>query len=382
MNLKDFENSSAGRLVRTRQEYWAFIPNPLPPVLNFSPGLVSALSNADRILGELNGIGGTLKNPHLLIRPFARREAVLSSRIEGTQASLQDLYTFEAVQLPLFETGDVREVYNYVQALDYGLERLKTLPMSLRLIKEVHARLMVGVRGDIWTPGEFRRSQNWIGPVGCTLETATYVPPPVEEMISALEALEDFFYNSTQLPPLIRMGLIHYQFEAIHPFLDGNGRMGRLMNVLLLNAWGLLTQPMLYLSPYFEKNRQQYYTLLKSVSQQAAWEEWLLFFLEAVINQGNDEIQKIRQLQTLQLEYYDRIQNTTLAAPLQLVIDLLFSQPILGIRQVETALGVKFPTAQRYIDRLVEIGIVRETTGRSRNRIYLANEIFKIIQNV
>jgi Fic family protein len=197
----------------------------------------------------LNGLGANLPNPHLLIRPFLRKEAVLSSRIEGTRASLEDIYVYEAAQLSFFEgENDVREVHNYVSALEYGLERLNSIPISLRLIKEIHAHLMARVRGDIWTPGEFRRSQNWIGSPSSTIESAEYVPPPVAEMLEALNDLEKFIHAPSDQPPLVRLGLIHYQFEAIHPFLDGNGRIGRLLLVLLLCAWELLSQPLLYLS--------------------------------------------------------------------------------------------------------------------------------------
>ena len=244
MNPEDFISNSSGHIVRTPQGYWAFVPNPLPPDLEWSPGLIALLSEADRSLGELAGLGRSLLNPHLLVRPFMRREAVLSSRIEGTQASLTDLYTYEAVQMSLFEiAGDVREVQNYVRAMEYGLERLETLPVSLRLIREIHAQLMEGARGEHWNPGEFRHTQNWIGPQNSTLENATFVPPPPDEMLQALTRLESFLHASSDLPPLIRLGLIHYQFEAIHPFLDGNGRVGRLLSSLLLCAWGLLPQP-------------------------------------------------------------------------------------------------------------------------------------------
>ena len=230
MDPSKFQASTSGKVVRQPQGYWTFLPAPLPPALSFSPALVSALSVADQALGELRGLGGGLANPHLLIRPLARREAVLSSRIEGTRASLDDLLAYEAKGLSFLQTdSDVHEVHNYVRALEYGLERINTLPISLRLIRELHARLMEGVRGDIWTPGEFRRSQNWIGPVGSTLETAPYVPPPADDMLAALGDLENFIHTLSDLPPLVRLGLIHYQFEAIHLFLDGNGRVGRLL---------------------------------------------------------------------------------------------------------------------------------------------------------
>ncbi len=271
MELADFAADQAGRLITAPQGYWAFVPNPLPPSVNLTWDLVGKISEADRALSELAGVARTLPNPHLLIGPFIRREAVLSSRIEGTQASLSDLFFFEASGTIDPQTPDVREVSNYVKALEHGLARLKKLPVSLRLIREMHEQLMGGARGDHLTPGEFRRSQNWIGPPGCTLMDAVYVPPPEDEMTEALDHLEKYLHSASSLPPLVRLALIHYQFEAIHPFLDGNGRIGRLLLTLLLCAEGLLPHPLLYLSAYFERHRQEYYRLLLAVSQSGHW---------------------------------------------------------------------------------------------------------------
>ncbi|MGA2490669.1 MAG: Fic family protein, partial [Anaerolineales bacterium] len=351
----------------------------------------NALSTADRAMGEMKGLGGALTNPHLLIRPLTHQEAVLSSRIEGTRASLDDLFAYEANQLSFFEPGsDVKEVHNYVRALEYGLEQVNTLrgspgsstgPVSLRLIREVHAKLMEGVRGDVWTPGEFRCTQNWIGPAGSTLETAPYVPPPLDEMLASLGALENFIHEPSELPPLLRLGLIHYQFEAIHPFLDGNGRVGRLLIALLLSAWELLPQPLLYLSAYFESNRAEYYNLLLSVSQRAAWQEWLIFFLEGVRVQSQDAVKKISLLQSLRAEYQAQIQSRRAPARLLRVVDLLFAGPVLTTRQVEKELRIPFAGAQRLIDQLIQIGILCEVTGGKRNRIYRSDQIFAILES-
>ena len=229
MDTSRFTESSPGRLIHTPQGYGAFVPDPLPPPITFDMQMAARLSEADRALSELAGVARTLPNPHLLIGPFMRREAVLSSRIEGTQASLSDLLFFEAANLREQEVPDVREVSNYVRSLQYGLSRLDTLPLSLRLIREMHERLLEGTRGHGLTPGEFRRSQNWIGPAGCTLMDATFVPPPVDEMTEALGAFEKYLHVRSDLPPLVRLAIAHYQFEAIHPFLDGNGRIGRLL---------------------------------------------------------------------------------------------------------------------------------------------------------
>lgn len=360
--------------------YWAFVPNPLSPELKWTPDLIVALSEADRALGELAGLGRSLVNPHLLVRPFVRREAVLSSRIEGTQASLQDVFAYEARQMALFEANsDVGEVVNYVRALEYGLDRLAKLPLSLRLIREIHARLMKGMRGEHLTPGEFRRSQNWIGPAGSTIESAPYVPPPVDEMAHALDAFEKFLHEPTGLPPLIRLGLIHYQFEAIHPFLDGNGRVGRLLISLLLCAWGLLPQPLLYLSAYFEASRSAYYDHLLAVSQSGAWEGWLSYFLAGIASQSRDAIERIYRLQDLREKYRQRFQTGRAAARLLQVVDLLFASPLITARQIEKSLKIDFTMAQRYINQLVKAGLLREVTGRARNRIYRADEIIGTI---
>jgi len=382
MNPEAFRDSPAGRIVRSVEgEYWAFVPNALPPKLAWTPSLVAALSDADRALGELSGLGRSIPNPHLLMIPFVRREAVLSSRIEGTQASLSDLYAYEAAQLSLEQTPDVREVYNYVQALEYGLERLQTFPLTLRLIREIHEHLMTGVRGEHQTPGEFRRSQNWIGAPGCTLNDATYVPPPVPEMLETLDAFERFLHAPSSLPPLARLGLIHYQFEAIHPFLDGNGRVGRLLVTLLLCAWNLLPEPLLYLSAYFVAHQQSYYDLLLSVSQRGSWGTWLTFFLNGISSQACDAVARAQRMQNLREHYREQFQTVRAAARLLQVVDLLFVRPLLTTHQVEDNLNVSTPTAQGYINRLEDAGILREITGQARNRIYQADEILKFIES-
>lgn len=267
MKPEDFENSSAGRCVKTTTGYWAFIPHPLPPVLGYDTSLIRLLSEAHRLLGELSGTGRLLANPYLLIAPYVRREAVSSSRIEGTQASLNDLFFFEASESEKPKVPDVREVKNYVRAMEYGIDRLKELPISIRLIGEIHRVLMEDVRGEHATPGEIRRSQNWVGPPGCSLQDATYVPPPVEEMKNALSDWEKYLHSDPDAPPLIQCALMHYQFEAIHPFLDGNGRVGRLLITFFLWEKGLLTQPLLYLSAFFDRFRDEYYSRLLAVSQ-------------------------------------------------------------------------------------------------------------------
>lgn len=382
MKSGDFRSTKAGKAIRTRNGYWAFLPAPLPPDLDWSPALLTALSDAERELAKLTTVAGNFPFPRLLIQPFIRREAVLSSRIEGTRASLTDLYNYESAQMSFLEQDDdVREVHNYVLALDYGLERLQTLPVSQRLIRELHARLMEGVRGGQFTPGEFRKTQNWIGAAGSTIETATYVPPPVDEMKNALGAMEAFIHADTELPALVRAGLIHYQFEAIHPFLDGNGRVGRLLIMLLLQEWGVLSQPLLNLSAYFEHYRQEYYDHLLAVSQHGKWEEWLRFFLRGVSAQAQDSIFRMTRLQGIRTRYEELVQADNNPQRMSAVIDFLFSRPILTLRQLETALDIPYMAAKRYVDKLVEAGVLKETTGHARNRVFMAYEVFHALEN-
>ena len=380
MQAAEFINSKSGKIVHTARCYLAYIPNPLEPHFDLSLSIVKELSAADRALSELAGIARTLPNPHLLIGPFLRREAVLSSRIEGTQASFSDLIFFEAARLREKEVPDVHEVSNYVQALEYGLVRLSTLPVSLRLIREIHQRLMAGARGESQTPGEFRRSQNWIGPAGCTLSDATFVPPPVEEMHNALDGFEKYLHEPSEMPALIRLSLIHYQFEAIHPFLDGNGRVGRLLVSLLLCAEKLLPQPLLYLSAYFERYRDDYYRYLLAVSQKGAWEQWIKYFLKAVAIQSRDAIQRIDQLLTLRQAYRTRMQQARASALLLQLIDDLFSYPAITNRAVSERMTITPRSAQLNINKLVERGIIQEATGRQRHRVYVASEIVGIIE--
>jgi Fic family protein len=383
MDPKSYRSQEAGQAILTPAGFWAFIPNPLPPDIIWTLPLVSALSEAERDLSRLAALAGSFPLLRLLIQPFIRNEAVISSRIEGTRASLVDLYTYETAQLSFFEqTTDVREVYNYVRATEYGLERLKTLPVSLRLMRELHEILMENVPGGSLSPGEFRRSQNWIGPVGSTPSSAPYVPPPVAEMHQALDALEKFIHADTQIPSLARAGMIHYQLEAIHPFLDGNGRVGRLLIVLLLCEWGLLPQPLLNLSAYIERYRQEYYDRLLAVSQQGAWEAWLRFFLRGVSEQARDSLVRMERLQAIRLKYQSIVDMDRNPERMTAVVDFLFTLPILSVRQAADGLGIPFKTARDYLAKLVQAGLLREITGYARNRIFQADEIFKVVQGM
>lgn len=381
MQPSDFVETISGRVIRSPLNYWAFVPRRLPPPLEISWGLAATISEADRAIAELAGIARNLPNPFLLIGPFMRREAVLSSRIEGTQASLSDLFFFEASGGAEQKTPDVREVANYVKALEYGLDRQSELPLSLRLIREIHAKLMHGVRGEHLTPGEFRRSQNWIGPLNCTLMEATFVPPPPVEMNESLAQLELYLHEPSTYPALVRMAFIHYQFEAIHPFLDGNGRIGRLLVTLLLCKEGLLPKPLLYLSAYFERNRTDYYSRLLEVSRRGAWEDWLEFFLTGIREQAIDAMQRSDRLLALWRTYRERTQAARASALLLRMIDYLFMNPAVSVPIAARLLGVTVPSAQKSIGRLVNDGILREATGRKRNRVFVADEIIAAIED-
>jgi Fic family protein len=389
MNLTSFQRSPAGRLLKVGQgdtAYWAFVPHPLPPALTFDLELVWALSDADRALGELAGLGRMLPNPHLLMRPFIRREAVLSSRIEGTRANVADLYAYEARQPPLpgmkdtSSPSDVQEVANYVRALEYGLERLKTLPVSLRFIRELHEQLMAGVCGEHATPGEFRRSQNWIGAPGCTLNEATYVPPPVPKLDEALDAFERYLHADDVYPPLVRLALIHYQFEAIHPFLDGNGRIGRLLISLLLVHWDLLPLPLLYLSAFFERRRDEYYHHLLAVSARGAWREWVLFFLQGAAEQARDAVARAKRLQDLQQEWRDRLTAARASGLTIRLVDSLFETPVLTIPLAQRLLGVTYRPAQQHVEKLVNGGMVRRIGNSSYGKTFIAEQILEVVE--
>jgi Fic family protein len=345
-----------------------FVPLPLPPKLDYDASLATALAEASLRVGELAGLGRQLINPRLLSRPFIRTEAVLSSRIEGTNSTVADLYAFEADQviLPgLSQTQrkeDVQEVRNYEDALRAGLERLSTLPMSLRFLRELHERLMTGVRGGDRSPGEFRRIQNWIGPPGSTLETATYVPPAIPQMHAALAEFEVYLQQDVERedPPLVRLAFIHYQFEAIHPFLDGNGRVGRLLIVLLLVHWDLLPHPLLYPSAYFERHRSTYYDLLRRVSTEGAWKEWVAFFLRGLRDQATEALTLAKGLQNLQAEWRERAMQQSSSTLLILLADLIFEQPILSIPTVAKRLDVTYRTAKKSVEKMIAAGILKQ----------------------
>jgi len=329
-------------------------------------------------VGRLAGEGRGLPNPHVLIRPFVRREAVLSSRIEGTQATLGDLLAQEAGAAVERSSDDLREVGNYVVALEHGMSRLSKLPLSLRLVRELHEKLMKGVRGNSATPGEFRRSQNWIGPRGSTPSNATYVPPPVSSLAECLGEWEKFLHDDS-LPPLVHIALIHSQFEAIHPFLDGNGRVGRLLITLMLVERGVLPSPLLYLSAYFEANRREYYDGLLGVTEAGEWEAWLSYFLAGVREQAEDSLRRIERIEALTERWRRSLGDTPLKIG-EPLIAALTENPYCTVGGLAKRLGVAFTTAQRALARLESAGVIEELSGARRNRVYCARELLTLLE--
>jgi Fic family protein len=376
VNPADFRDPSAGRVVQAPGGYAAFIPSPLSPELAYDSSLVLALSRADAALSELSGLGRQLPNPHLLIAPYVRREAVLSSRIEGTRASLSDLLLDEA-EPEHSADGDVREVRNYVAALEHGLERLRELPLSLRLVRELHEWLMQGVRGDQATPGEFRRSQNWIGPAGSTPATAPYVPPPADALMECLGNWETFLHDRDRFPDLVQCAVMHEQLNAIHPFLDGNGRVGRLLITLFLVERGRLSQPLLYLSDYIEAHRQEYYDRLQRVRTEGDWPGWLRFFLIGVEQTARSAVLQASRLMDLREIHRERLGKKPNALRL---LDELFVNPYLTAARAAQILTSSRPTARQAIGLLQSEGLLEEVTGRSWRRIYLARPILEVIE--
>lgn len=364
----------AGRYMAQPTGYHAFIPAALPPAppIRMEGELQSLLSLADRALGRLDGSIQTLPNPDLFVFMYVRKEAVLSSQIEGTQSSLQDLLAAEAHILSPERPKDVDEVVNYVAAMNYGLDRLHELPLSIRLIKEIHERLLQGVRGARLTPGELRRSQNWIGPGGCTLNEATFVPPPPHEVPGALGALESFLHAENDLPQLIQIGLAHAQFETIHPFLDGNGRMGRLLITFLLCQQEILLKPVLYLSHFFKQHRAEYYEHLQAIRDQGNWEQWLAFFLRGIISVSREATETARRILTLREDHRAAVTAHLgrAAGNGHRVLESLYQRPIVSVAEVQALTGTTYTAANSLVSRLAKHDILQEATGYKRNRVF------------
>ncbi len=378
MNPQDFVSDRAGQVVRTLQGYFAFVPAPLPPDIAYGPSLTLLLSQADAALSELSGLGRYLPNPDLLIAPYVKREAVSSSRIEGTQADLSDLLLDEIEPKRTPPGSDVKEVRNYVAALNRGIRLLDRVPFAGRLVRDIHKVLMQDVRGEHMTPGEYRKSQNWIGPPGSTLMNATYVPPPHDpEMIECLHRWEQFVNQRGQMPELIQCALLHEHFEAIHPFLDGNGRIGRLLIPLFLIERGRLSKPLLYLSSYIEQTRNNYYMLLQRIRTHGEWDGWITYFLTAIRDTARSAIAQSQSLLKLRERFRAKLDKKHMALTL---LDELFINAYTTVARATKCLAVTAPTATKTIRLLEKVGILKESTGREWGRIWLARPILKVVE--
>jgi cell filamentation protein, protein adenylyltransferase len=369
MTARNYPNR-AGRYISQSGGFKAFVPAPLPPTppIEIDAGLLESLSAADVALGRLDGVSQTLPDPDLFVAMYVRREAVLSSQIEGTQSTLDDVLEFQLDPEGREFPQDVSEVVNYVQAMNYGLERLTSLPLSKRLIREIHRELMFNVRGAEKDPGEFRTSQNWIGPANTPLSRATFVPPPVHDMNDALDNLERALHGSLDLPVLIHCGLVHAQFETIHPFLDGNGRVGRLLITFLLVHRGILQRPLLYLSDYLKQNRAEYYDRLMAVRNSGDWEGWLLFFLRGVAKTAVEAAETAKAIIAMRQQHQAILQKGRVGVKGLQLLEILYEWPLLNVNFARERLGVAYGTANHLIEEFQRLGILEEITGGQRYR--------------
>tara|TARA_R110002072_G_scaffold77125_1_gene180216 strand:- start:13963 stop:15108 length:1146 start_codon:yes stop_codon:yes gene_type:complete len=380
----EIANRSGGYITQSNG-YRAFIPNPLPPVphIEIDDEMQTLLSKADRALGRLDGSIQTLPDPHLFVIMYVRKEAVLSSQIEGTQSSLNDLLEAEAKIFDTSRPKDVDEIVNYVSAMNYGLSRLEELPLSTRLIKEIHTRLLQGARGQYLQPGELRTSQNWIGARNCTLSEAVFVPPPPHSVPECLSDLEKFLHDEAPLPLLIRIGLAHAQFETIHPFLDGNGRVGRLLITFLLCQQEILQKPVLYISHYFKKNREHYYELLQSIRDTGDWETWLKFFLNGISDVAKEATETARKIVDLREKHrllithnFGRVAGNGLT-----ILEQLYQTPIITVSDIGRICGVSYQAANNLMNKFIEDELLVEVTGNIRNRRFRYGSYINLFSN-
>jgi Fic family protein len=372
MAPRQSKETRSGLFVPQGDGYSAFVPKPLPPTppIELDSELLALLEQSGTELGRLDGVARVIPDPDFFVSMYVRREAVLSSQIEGTQSTLEDLLEREIGAGGDDHRSDVLDIVNYVQAMNFGLERLQTLPLSLRLIREIHRELLKDGRGSRATPGEFRRTQNWIGPDGASIEQATFVPPPVPEMEKALGDLEGFLHAESPYSTLIEVGLAHAQFETIHPFLDGNGRVGRLLNTFLLVQRGVLRKPLLYLSFYFKLHRTEYYDRLMAVRVKGDWEGWLRFFLRGVVQTAREATATAERIFELRETHRTMIIERGLGDNALRLLSALFQRPLLNVNLAAEILGTTYPTASRLVGGLEDLGILVEITGRKRSRIY------------
>jgi Fic family protein len=363
----------AGKFVMQPAGFKAFVPKPLPPSpsIRYDGKLQSLLSKADRALARLDGITTVLPNPDLFIAMYVKKEALLSSQIEGTQASLEGILEFEADLIPKEGLDEIKEVVNYIKALNYGMTRLQKLPMSLRLIKEIHKILLEETRGATRNPGEFRRSQNWIGPPGFPISEAIFIPPPPDGVIPGMGELEKFLHRESNIPPLVKIALVHAQFETIHPFLDGNGRIGRLLITFYLSWKGILSKPLLYLSFYLKKKKVEYYDLLMKVRTEGAWEDWIIFFLAGIHETSEEAANTARAIIQLKEDLIRKLYESSVASIYGVkLIDLLFITPLLSVKEVSEKLNISKEAANELVKRFEKITILKEITGKQRYKKY------------
>ena len=373
----------SGRYLPSAEGVDAFHPDPLPPEIKYDGTLLGALSRADRSLGRLDGVSEMILNPDLFVMMYIRKEAVLSSQIEGTQASLQDVLEFESEVLKPDESSDVEDVVNYIAAMNHGMGKVKGGgEIDLELIMEMHSILMKNVRGGELAPGKIRRTQNWIGPPGSEIGDAFFIPPSPDKVEVLLNDLCSFINSDMGIAPLIKVGLAHCQFETVHPFLDGNGRIGRLLITLLLTREGYLKKPLLYLSHYFKRMQFMYYSRLQAVRDEGNWEDWLKFFLNGVYEVSQDSYEKIIEVSRLREKQrkmiMDRMGNNSNRA--LMLLDELLKKPYQTVNTIGNGLNLSFPNANKLASRLEEIGILKETTGQKRNRIFEYSDYIRILE--
>lgn len=364
-------DTRAGHFVAQSSGYKAFVPAPLPPdpSIEIDAEMLAVLSQADQAMGRLDGIVKVVPDPDFFVGMYVRREAVLSSQIEGTQSTLEDLLEVE-LEPDRGKGSDVGDIVNYIRAMNHGLKRLDALPLSLRLIREIHAELLSDGRGAHATPGEFRKTQNWIGASGASLNQATFVPPPVPEMLEALSAFEKYLHTPSEYPVLLDVGLAHAQFETIHPFLDGNGRVGRLLITFILVHTGTLRSPLLYLSFYFKLNRAEYYDRLMAVRRRGDWEGWLKFFLRGVAETAQEATKTAEHIFELRERHRALVIEEGLGANGLKLLSLLYRRPLVNVKLVADSIESAFPTANRLVSRFEELGLLVETTGQRRSRLF------------
>ncbi len=371
----------AGRYISQGNQVKAFIPEPLPPEIEYDMELRNLLSKADRAIAKLDGTASVLPNAEWFIYIFVRKEALLSSQIEGTQATMEGFLAYENDIKTDENPEDLEEVVNYIKAMNYGLDRLKNFPLSLRLFKEIHNILLNGVRGTTKTPGEFRRTQNWIGPNGEPLKMATFVPPPPQMVTEHMGEIERFIHRNDDIPPLIKIALIHAQFESVHPFLDGNGRLGRLIITFYLCWKEVLASPIFYMSYYFKRNKGRYYDLLMEVRNEGDWEKWIKFFLDGVIETSNEGLQTARSIIQLKEQYENALdlrENNHKNA--HRLLKLLFDTPFITRKDIQDKFDISYTQTKILTEQFVEMGILEEITGKSRYERYMFKKYVDIIK--